>query len=227
MAITRNTIKSSFFIFLLSLVLISCSGEQKEGGKDEGIIEFESKAIDPTHPLSGLAPGTATLKYNKDKFIMEMSTMGVFNTTIIGNLTDKTLTQTVKFMDIKQACVEHEADIQKENDNYKLIIEETKDTKKILGYKCHKLKVTMANNPAVTFDAYYTKELGMENCNALTPYAAVKGVLLDYRAKKMGLEMRFLAKSVKHVEVPETTFVVPPTMKMISKEEMAKFFADL
>lgn len=210
------------------LFLNSCKGDgDKSGGKDEGVIEFETKAVDQTHPLSGLAPGSATLKYKKDKFIMEMSTMGMFNTTIIGDLTAKTMAQTVKFMDIKQACIENEADIMKENSDYKIVIEETKESKKIIGLKCYKLKVTMANDPSKTFEAWYTKDLGMENSNVLTPYSSVKGVLIDYRAKRMGMEMRFLAKSIKNIEVPDNTFEIPTNMKMVSKAEMAKFFNDL
>jgi hypothetical protein len=69
--------------------------------------------------------------------------------------------------------------------------------------------------------------LGVENSNNLTPYAQVKGVLIDYRIKKMGIEMHFMAKSYQHVEVPDANFEVPASMKIVSKEEMAKFFADL
>jgi hypothetical protein len=212
---------------LLIFNLQSCSGEEKSGGTDEGVIEFDSKAVDQTHPLSGLAPGSATLKYKKDKFVIEMSTMGMFNTSVIGNLQDRTLIQTVKFMDIKQYCVENDAEIKEENNLYKIKIEETKETKKMLGLKCHKLKITMIDTPTNTFEAWYTKELGMENCNALTPYAQVKGVLLDYRIKKMGMEMRFMAKKIGHTEVPDNSFDVPPTMKKVTKAEMQKFFADL
>lgn len=210
-----------------SIFFNSCKSEDKTGGKDEGIIEFDTKAVDLTHPLSGLAPGSATLKYKKEKFIIEMSTMGMFNTSVIGNTVDKTITQTVKFMDIKQACTENEADIKKENDSYRIKIEETKETKKILGYKCYKLKVTYLDKPDVSFDAWYTKDLGMENCNELTPYAQVKGVLLDYRVKKMDMEMRFVAKSIKNTEIPDESFEIPPQMKIVDKATMAKFFADL
>jgi hypothetical protein len=208
------------------LLCTSCSTD-KIGGNEEGIIEFDTKAIDEQHPLYGLAPSSATLKFKKEKFAMEMSTMGMFNTAIIGDTKAKTVAQTVKFMDIKQACVENEKDIITDNLDYILKIEETKDTKKIAGLKAHKIKVTMANNPTITFDAWYTKELGLDDCNDLNPYAQVKGVLLDYRIKKMGLEMHFVAKSFKKVEVPENTFEIPASMKIVSKDEMAKFFANL
>ncbi|MDP3144965.1 MAG: hypothetical protein Q8T03_01410 [Bacteroidota bacterium] len=205
---------------------MSCESN-KTSGKEEGIIEFDTKAIDEQHPLYGLAPSSATLKYKNEKFAMEMSTMGMFNTSIIGDSKLKTLAQTVKFMDIKQACIENEKDIIIDNLDYAIKIEETKETKKIIGLKAHKLKITMINNPTITFDAWYTKDLGLEDCNALNPYSQVKGILLDYRVKKMGLEMHFVAKSVKHVEIPESTFEIPASMKIVSKEEMAKFFANL
>ncbi|MBA2612898.1 MAG: hypothetical protein H0U95_13070 [Bacteroidetes bacterium] len=204
----------------------SCSLD-KTGGSEEGIIEFDTKAIDEQHPLYGLAPSSATLKYKKDKFAIEMSTMGMFNTAIIGDTKAKTVAQTVKFMDIKQACIENEKDIITDNLDFAIKIEETKETKKIIGLKAYKIKITMVNNPTITFDAWYTKDLGMEECNALNPYSQVKGVLLDYRVKKMGLEMHFVAKSLKKVEVPENTFEIPASMKIVSKEEMAKFFANL
>lgn len=222
-----NSLTAFIFLSVITLTLVTSCGSSKAGGANEGVIEFDTKAIDQTHPLAGLAPGSATLRFNNDKFVMEMSTMGMFNTSIIGNLTEKTMAQTVKFMDIKQACIETEKDIIAENDGYKLKIEETKETKKILGFKAHKLKVTMVDNPSIVFDAWYTKDLGMENCNALTPYAEVKGVLLDYRAKKMGMEMHFVAKKYDKVEVPESSFEIPAYMRIVSKEAMTKFFADL
>jgi hypothetical protein len=218
---------SKYLTFIIAILLCTSCSSDKTGGKEEGIIEFDTKAIDEQHPLYGLAPSSATLKYKKEKFAMEMSTMGMFNTAIIGDTKTKTVAQTVKFMDIKQACIETEKDIITDNLDYTLKIEETKETKQIIGLKAHKIKVTMANNPTITFDAWYTKELGLEDCNVLNPYAQIKGVLLDYRIKKMGLEMHFIAKSFKSIEIPENTFEIPASMKIVSKEEMAKFIANL
>ena len=218
---------SKYLTFIIAILLCTSCSSDKTGGKEEGIIEFDTKAIDEQHPLYGLAPSSATLKYKKEKFAMEMSTMGMFNTAIIGDTKTKTVAQTVKFMDIKQACIETEKDIITDNLDYTLKIEETEETKQIIGFKAHKIKITMANNPTITFDAWYTKELGLEDCNVLNPYAPIKGVMLDYRIKKMGLEMHFIAKSFKSAEIPENTFEIPASMKIVSKEEMAKFFANL
>lgn len=203
-----------------------CKGEDSKVS-DEGQIEYETKVVDENHPLAGLAPSSAILKFKKDKFIMEMSTMGMFNTMFMADFTNKTLTQMVKFMDVKQACIENEKEVLLENSMYKLKIEETSETKVIAGYKCHKLKVTMANDPSVTFDAYYTKEMQVENVNSLSPYVGVKGMLMQYRLKKMGLELQFTAKKVKNVEIPDNTFELPAYYKIVDKAEMQKFFSGL
>lgn len=228
MAQMRLILKTVLFTLTLLFfsILVSCKSETDKIS-DEGLIEYDTKVVDENHPLAGLAPSSATLKFKKQKFIMEMSTMGMFNTMFMVDFNNKTLTQMVKFMDVKQACIETEKDIRAENSMYKLKIEETNETKVIAGYNCYKLKVTMVDDPTKTFDAYYTKEMEVDHVNSLSPYASVKGMLMQYRLKKMGLELQFTARSVKCVEIPDNTFELPAYFKIVSREEMAKFFSGL
>jgi ribosomal 30S subunit maturation factor RimM len=216
---------SKLLVISPAVFLLSC-GPSGEAGSDEGSIEFATKPIDEKHPLFGLAPSSATLKYKKEKFALEMTSMGMFHTAIIGDIEAKTITQTVKFLDIKQACIETEKDILAENKDFALKIEETNETKDIIGLKSYKIKVTMANDPNITFDAWYTKDLGMEDCNCLNPYSQIKGVLLDYRVKKMGMEMHFVATSRKKVAISEKTFEIPSHMTIVDKVTMAKNFTN-
>ena len=130
----------------------------------------------------------------------------------------------VNFLDLKQASIDSESVILKENEGYKLIIEETSEEKTIAGYKCKRIKVKKASNPDITFDAYYTTDMGDENVNSLSPYSGIKGMLMQYRLSKMGLEMEFVAKSVKKETVPSNTFEIPDNFKIISKQQMQDFF---
>ena len=228
MTLRRYIFKSAFVLAILAaLVFVSCEDAFRKSKDEEGIIEFDTKGVDPNHPLYGFAPSSATFKFKKKKFAIEMSVMGLFKMTILGDNTRKTMSQSVKFMNVKQACIENEKDLMQDNLDYRIKIEETNETKDILGLKCYKINVTMIDTPFAKFEAWYTKDLGMEDCNVLTPYAPVKGMLLDYRLKKMGMELHFAAKSYSHVEVPEQTFEIPASMKIISKEEMAQFIKDL
>lgn len=223
--ISRTLFTAGFF--LLMLLFSGCGGDGLMGDKGEGLIDFDTKGVDPNHPLYGFAPTSAVFKFKQDKYVIEMSVMGMFNTSVILDSKAKTIAQTVKFLDIKQACIEHEKDLAAENAEYALKIEETSDTKTIAGLKCHKARVTKVKEPNVKFDVWYTKELGMEDINALTPYAQIKGVLLDYRIKKLDMELHFLAKSYKNVQIPDNAFDIPAAMKIVSKEEMEKFIKNL
>lgn len=220
-----NIIFLCLAILCVSLIaLISCTSKT-EKTVDEGIIEFDARVVDYNHPLADLAPGSATLKFKENKIGMEMTAMGMFKNTYVCDLGNKTLTQMINFLDLKQATVEREEDIKKENEGYKLIIEETAETKMIAGYKCRKVIVKKAENPSVTFEAYYTPEMGTENINSLSPYSQINGMLMQYRLSKMGLEMEFTARSVKKESIPDEAFIIPKNFKKVSKEEMQKFFA--
>ncbi len=207
---------------------MSCGGSQKsENALTEGVIEYNAEVVDQSHPMAGLAPSSATVKFKDNKLQIEMSTMGIFNTTFISNPSKKTLSQMVKFMDIKNACIQTEADLVEENKGYELKLEEVKGTKKIAGYDCKKMKATMINDPNNSFDVYYTDELGLDSINNMGPYKQIKGMLMQYRLKKLGLEMCFTATAVKKEEINEDVFEVPAFYKIVTRAEMEKLFDDI
>ena len=123
--------------FIPLFISFSCSESAcTENNLTEGLIEYNAEVVDQNHPMAGLAPSTATVKFKKNKVQLEMSTMGIFNTTFISNPAQKTLTQMVKFMDLKNACIQRECEVVDENKNYELNFVETKEIKKIARYKC-------------------------------------------------------------------------------------------
>lgn len=214
--------------FLSLWILCSCGDSKKtENSLTEGIIEYNAEVVDITHPMAGLAPGSATVRFKNNKFQVEMSTMGIFNTIFISNPGNKTLTQMVKFMDIKNACIQTEKDLEQENKDYELKLEETKETKKIAGYKCKRVKASFVSDPSNIFDVYYTDELGLDSINNLGPYKQIKGMLMVYRLKKLGLEMCFTATCVKKDEIKDEVFEVPAYYKIVTRAEMEKLFDDI
>jgi len=225
----RKTKRILSFFYLVSLLILSSCGDSKrtENSLTEGLIEYNAEVVDQSHPLAGLAPSLAIIKFKGNKLQVEMSTMGIFNTTFISDPHKKTLTQMVKFMDIKNACIQGESDLVAESKNYELKLEEVKGTKKIAGYDCKKVKATMVSDPNVTFDVYYTDELGLDSINNIGPYKEIKGMLMQYRLKKLGLEMCFTATAVKKEEIKDEDFEVPAFYKIITRTEMEKLFEDI
>ncbi len=225
----RKTKRILSFFYLVSLLILSSCGDSKrtENSLTEGLIEYNAEVVDQSHPMAGLAPSLAIIKFKGNKLQVEMSTMGIFNTTFISDPHKKTLTQMVKFMDIKNACIQGESDLVAESKNYELKLEEVKGTKKIAGYDCKKVKATMVSDPNVTFDVYYTDELGLDSINNIGPYKEIKGMLMQYRLKKLGLEMCFSATAVKKEEIKDEDFEVPAFYKIITRTEMEKLFEDI
>lgn len=216
------------YSFVSLWIFSSCSDSKKtENSLTEGLIEYNAEVVDQSHPMAGLAPGSATVKFKNNKLQVEMSTMGIFNTTFISDPSKKTLTQMVKFMDLKNACIQTEADLVPENKEYELKFVETKEIKKIAGYNCKKVKASMVNSPNVCFEIYYTDELGMDSINNIGPYKDIKGMLMQYRLKKLGLEMCFTATAVKKEEIKDEVFEVPAFYKIVTRHEMEKLFEDI
>lgn len=195
---------------------------------NEGIIEYDAKAVDENNPMAGYAPSKMSVKFKKNLLAAEMSVMGgIFTTTFIFNPAKKTLTQLVKMLDLKQACIENEADILNENKNYQLALEETGEKKEIAGYNCKRVIATMPDDPSVKFDVYYTDELNVSNPNENTPYDKIKGMLMEYRLKKLGLELEFIAKGVTKEKIADTDFELPAYYKVITTKEMEDFFKSI
>ncbi|MHB8258961.1 MAG: hypothetical protein ACYDCN_09655 [Bacteroidia bacterium] len=215
-----------FCIILLAFFASSCKYANPKYIK-EGVIEYDVKPVDESNPMAGLAPGKMTVKFKDNMLVAEMSTMGVFTTTFIFNPVKKNLIQLVKVFDVKQACIDDEKSIAEENKNYELVFEETKEKKEIAGYKCKKVIATMTDDPSKVFDVWYTEELNINNPNANTPYDKLKGMLMQYRLKKFGLELEFTAKGVEKEKISNEEFELPTYYKVISKKEMDEFFKSL
>ena len=227
-------IKHSIFpiiVFCSIWIGLSCGGPHKaENAFTEGIVEYKADVINCKHPLASFAPSTATVKVKNDKWLLEMSTMGIFNIYFSCNLANKTLVQMIKYMDIKNACVETDSMLLEENNKYKLTFKETNSTKMIAGFKCKKLIATKVSAPTESFDVFYTEDIGPENGNDLTPYKGIKGMPMDYRVMRLGLEMHFIATSAKGGEVKDADFEVPSYYKILTRQafdiEFNHLFAD-
>jgi GLPGLI family protein len=222
----KRLIQSVSGIFLL-LFASSCSNENDKI-VSEGSIEYSASVVDQANPMAALAPSKMTIKFKNNKSCAEMSAgMGLFSTSFISDPEKKTLTQLVKLLNKKFSLVQNEAEIKAENDQYKFELTPCSDTKMIAGYKCEKAHVKMQDEYSTEFDIWYTKDLAISNPNFANPFYMIDGVLMEYQMKKFGLEMRFVARSVKKEEIDDEIFELPVDYKAISAQEMNDLFESL
>jgi len=72
-----------------------------------------------------------------------------------------------------------------------------------------------------------TIETPQKSANFTNPYFKIKGMPMEYRLKKFGLELTFTALGVKKEDIPNETFELPAYYKVIPKKEMEEFFKSI
>ena len=217
----------SLIAFVCLSLWVSCGPPVDEGFISEGMITYDAEVLDTESPMASLAPSKMTIKFKDNKSAAEMSAgMGLLTTSFISDPGPKTFTQLIRLMNKKFSVIQNSTEIKKENELFNLEIVPTKETKMIAGYKCIKAKVHYKGGEPSDYDVYYTAGLNIKNPNFANPYYMIDGVLMEYKIKKFGLEMKFTASSVVKQPVEDATFELPKDYKQISQEEMTELFVD-
>ena len=222
--------KKQSLLFVIVGIIIWAAGCKRTDEKfiSEGEIEYDASVLDLDNSMATMAPNKMTVRFKANKSCAEMTAgMGLFSTSFISDPETKTFTQLVKILNKKFMLTQDEKAINKENERYPLQLVPTKETKIIAGYKCVKMKVVPLDKTATPYDIYYTNELNIQTPNFTNPYYKIDGVLMEYQLKKFGLEMRFVAKSVKADAVDDKCFQVPTEYKKVSEKEMKMIFENL
>lgn len=223
----KNRLFFSFIAFINLFLWTSCGTPVDEGFISEGVITYLAEVMDTESPMASMAPSKMKIKFKNNKSSAEMSAgMGMLTTSFISDPETKTFTQLIRFLDKKYSVIQNEAEIKKENELFNLEIVPTKETKIIAGYKCNKVIVHYKGGEPSDYEVYYTTDLDIKNPNFANPYFNIDGILMEYKIKKFGLEMKFTATSVVKEEIENSTFELPPDYKQISVEEMTDLFID-
>jgi len=215
--------------FLLPALMIGVVGCDSLYQKNisEGVIEFEITypETDAGDLMAGILPNEMTLKFKDNKTIGELSSMGIFTTSIIAYPDNKEVAQLVKIMSKRYVLMLDSTEVK---DLYSELPEMTihfvDETKEIAGYTCKKATITFKNNIKEEFSVYYTNDIKIENSNWCTPFHEIDGVLLEYQVRKYNIEMRLTAKNVIKSVIDDSEFEIPPDYNRITQEEMSDIF---
>jgi GLPGLI family protein len=222
--------KSFFTILVLTAALgLGCGDAVKVDNRvSEGVITYDAELVDVNSSMADMAPSKMVVKFKNNKTTVEMSAgMGLVTMSFISDPDIQNFTTVVKFMGDRRAVVQNAEEIQKENELYNIEIIPSEQTKMIAGYKCKKARVHYKGGDSHDYDVYYTDEIKIKNSNFTNPYYKMEGVLMEYRIKKFGLEMQFVANAVTKEAVDDATFQIPADTKIVTVEEMNDLFNGL
>jgi len=219
---------AAYFFMILSIGLVIPQFIHAGGGKFEGVITYTITFPNSSLPAEQLAmfPKNSTLSVKGTSTRTESaSAMG--NMIAITNY-DKKFTVTLldmmgKKLAIRKTLDEINRDLDKDP---KPAIQVTDETKDIAGYKCRKAIITVEKNgKKISFDIWYTNELGGRETNFGNPlYQDIDGMLMEFTFQERTLTMKYSVSKVEKKEIPDSMFEIPADYKLTTTEELKSMF---
>lgn len=215
--------KAPFISVVLLVFSLSCNSKQENEKIEQGIIEFkiDYPTIAENDILLEFLPTQMEFIFKDNSYRNNIvAGMGLFSTSFINNQETKSITQTVKMLNNKYVSTLQTEDLINDPNFRNLEIEFLEDEKEIAGYNCKLARITVHGDSVWTYDAYYTKEIGIDYPNRLTPFDKIDGVLLDYQIIKYNTHMHFTAEEVIPKEINGQIERIDEGYETVTSEEL-------
>jgi GLPGLI family protein len=217
--------------FRLALILIvlfittnSCQKIQHKDRIKEGYIEYNIEYLDDSLDsfMVGLLPKKMTVKFKNNNTINKIEGFsGIVSFTHIQNYRDHKNITLVKILNKRYKYVE------KLNDKSLFFeelpgmeIEFEDSIKQVCGYNAKKALITVPESDIKPFEIFYTNDVIINNVNALTPFRAIDGVLLEFQIKFYDMNMKLTVDKIQAAEVSSDEFDVPKGYDPINRNTM-------
>lgn len=197
---------------------------------NQGTIEYDITYPNPSEVTMSmdLMPKSVTYRFNENNTCSEITAgMGALKTMVLTNYEKKNIIQTLNLLGKKYKVEFDKTDIDSiSKAEPALTFEHTKETKKIAGYDCFKVKCSTkdANGVLINYDVYYTESIKAPHVNWFGIYKEINGMLMEYRVKRYGITMLFTAKSVSPDGAEDSAFKLEGEYKDIPAAEMDGYF---
>lgn len=188
--------KKIFLFFAMTIVSVTMSFAQLEEGHITYSIEMSSDDPEIAGMAALFSGSSMNLYFSSDVARTEIdfgAMMSIY--TVINSKTDEVLLLMGGMMGNK-AVLTNSDEIGTDNEGeVEMTWSFTKETKKILDYKCKKAIGTDADGEEVIY--WYTEEIKPANTDENSPLAQLPGLALEYEVDREGMIMTFTASKVK------------------------------
>ena len=211
-------------IVIFSLFLIGCGGKSTE--KSEGIISYKVTypKMDKSNFMFEFMPKKMELVFKNDKYITNLSAgMGLFKTSFLVDKDENEFSQLVKLVDKKYKLTLKDEKVEESLKQLpSFTIENTDETKKILGYNCKKAIITINDGSNDAFTVFYTNQINIESPNWCNQFKEIDGVMLEYQYEKYDVCMRFSANEIKFKKIDDSEFEIDEKYIELSEADLDK-----
>ncbi len=188
-------------------------------------ITYPGMEVDASMAAMMPKMATLTIKDHMSKFEINMGQMGSQIQITDGEA--KTVTTVMNMMGQKFYYIESEEDINENlEENEKVSVDVTDETKEIAGYECTKAIVTVnEGGEEMAFTIYFTEEIGSSSLNIDNPYfKEIPGAMLEFEIATGGGTMKMEATSVNKKNVADSDFEVPEEYQEKTAAEVEQMF---
>jgi len=219
-----------WYLLIPFLIFTSCKNNTIPTGEvSASVIEYkvtylsEKAGSIPTKML----PGKMTVIF-AGHFVLNRieGFFGQFSLMYIGNLKKKSVITMLKLFDKKYVYYGKNGELPCGFSELKnLSIEETGNTRDLLGLNCKELLISSDENQS--FYILCSDEIEVKNPNVTTPFKKIEEVLLEFNTKLSMLDMKLTATSIQEKKISWDIFRVAEDYKERPKEFMENTIHEL
>lgn len=214
--------KKTFALLLLTLV---CFNTLAQKIFKEGIITYAVEWELPESMPAGMSEGfpkelNMSVKDSKSFIPMELKMMGqTMSMKVFTSDKPFSMTTCMDMMGQKMGFTMNEEEYKEVLDTIKVNYEYLDFKKKIAGYECRKVIVTMSG---LTGEMFVTEDLILPNSQYTMTYKGLKGTPLEFKQNMNGMKVNMKVISIEEKPLDDTLFIIPSGYKLMSMKEARK-----
>jgi len=227
-----NKLKSFGFLFAM-LLLIGCEAEVVEE-KDitEGTLKYTVEYPGRTEGglMDGVLPKEMVMHFKDNVYTNTISAAGMFDSKIIADCINKTVTLSFHFGPKKIYTVmnENTADSLLHVQFGMPDLIEVNGSDEVAGFICNRAFAEFDDfDDGPEFEVKYTDKIKIKEVNWCNQFQGLEAVLLEYEQKTYGMRLKLTCSEYIDQPVNQSEFEVPEEFELVTVEEMVFQFEEV
>ena len=224
-------------LYTLSVLAMACFTSGCDTNRGNVVISEGTISYAITYPgrlegglLDGVLPKEMKMEFQNFRYVNTISAAGMFESKLITNCKDKTVTFTFNFGPKKIYAVMSEKTADSLlHEQFKIpTLFDVPGTEMVAGYRCNRTFAVFDElEEGPDFEIKFTDDIQIKQPNWCNQFSDLDAVLLEYELKQYGLRLKLRANTIEAGSIQDSSFEIPAGFKLVSIEEMVYQFEEV